>query len=242
MTQALNNGAWIVMIDELATLTEELITNTAAVLGHPDYKPAYQHRWGAYLVDGPKVNYNNLDVGLAYLLQANARIAPEFYPYLYVGPDTISQTYNYWRSNTTSHGARDIWLGQYFTGGAEDPNVPVAMRPAPNRLNWLMAYRAAWNSQSFIHPTFATYDRYLMSGTSDSYTAMKFLDRMFYVYKTRTGYGALIHDGNDGGLGSYKWEAATVLPTGRDEGFAESYGHYCVQHLSSSRLGLVPTP
>jgi hypothetical protein len=253
INSAFTAGAWYVIVDELAGISADLIATVAYTLGLPQYKPSYQHRWGVYIVHGPLVGYSSLDDpdnldsreggAITDLLKANARLLPEFYPYLWKNADLMCdcQIYNYWRSSSTSDGARDAWLGQFFSGAAPDVNVPPDIRPATNRLNWLMARRATLGSASIVQPVFGAIDKFLKCGTTSNDTAMRFLDRMFYVYKTRTSYPSLIHDDNDGGVGSWKWEDATS-PMSRDEGFADSYVHYSVNHLSSSRTGPVPAP
>ena len=78
--------------------------------------------------------------------------------------------------------------------------------------------------------------------------AAVFIDRMFYVWMTRTGQPSMISAGN-GGPGAYKWQdvAKTDLGygvgnTSRDLAWAESFDHYAVQGLASSRLGPVSCP
>lgn len=234
-------GASVVMIDELTLITEELIANAANVFAQPQYKPYYQHLWGAYIVNGAAVSYANLQVGLAYLFMANARVAPEFYVYYNHGANVNSHVFNYIESGG-SDGARDVWLGEFFSGG--DVSSPT---PSAYRLAWLIAYRAGWSSQSRVHPILGVTDNYLTSSSppASGDTAARMLDRMFYVFATRTGFGGLMRDTNDGGVGSWKWDAAAIggAYTGRDEAFAASYGHYCIApYLTSSRLGPVPPP
>lgn len=81
-----------------------------------------------------------------------------------------------------------------------------------------------------------------MFGVTDTYmdgtVPSIFLDRMFYVWVTRSGYRSFLLS-PAGGAGAYKWEAAAVGNTSRDLAFKESFQHYCIDGLTSSRLGQV---
>ncbi|MFN0249158.1 MAG: hypothetical protein ACKV2T_19900 [Kofleriaceae bacterium] len=180
--------------------------------------PQWAGRWGAFLSFG---NYPVLQDGINALLDANAIISLELYP----------SKASYCAAGSTG-GARDIWLSEQFIGNA-----------SLGRLNWLLARRAGRGSQSYITPLFGVGD-VLVGETNGAI----FLDRMFYVWATRTGHRNMILAAN-GGPGAYKWQTVAETPAGyginntsRDLAFAQSFQHYSVAGLTTSRLGPVPCP
>ncbi len=180
--------------------------------------PQWEGRWGAFLSFG---NYPLLGDGIDALLKANAAISLELYP---------RQT-EYCAAGTNG-GQRDIWLARQFNGDA-----------TLGRVNWLKARRALHSSSSQITPLFGVGD-ILLNGTSPAL----FLDRMFYVWKTRTSHSDLIRP-EVGGVGTYKWQPVADTPgrygvgnTSRDLAFVQSYNHYSVQGASNSLKGPVPCP
>ncbi len=117
--------------------------------------------------------------------------------------------------NTQGVAAADAYLRDHFRGynGAQ-------------WLVWLMNRRSQLSSQSRVTMMFGVTDAYL-SGP----TPYKYLDRMFYVFRTQSGFPSLMLAAQ-GGIGSYKWEntpgdAQRVTSTGRDETFRTSWNYYC---------------
>jgi hypothetical protein len=199
-----------VMIDELKPESMELIRGAAERM-RARYSQ-WSGRWGAYVVNGEAVAYPNLAPALDALLDADAIVAPEMY--------AIESHYC---AAGRDAAARDQWLADFFRG-----------TDRLGRFHWLAQRRADRGSHSELTVLFGVTDHYLDGPSPDV-----FLDRMFYVWATRTGYRGVILPDN-GGPGAYKWEAATVGSTSRDRAFAESYQHYGVQGRVDSRLGPVP--
>ena len=203
------NGPAKVMIDELKTDTLTQIQECADRMR--TVYPQWVGRWGAYLVNGESVSYPNLNPAIDALLSANAILAPE----MYVAMSSYCAA-------GEGAGDRDVWLGERFAGTA-----------TIGRFHWLVERRTYMSSASQLTPLFGVTDTY-MNGTSPSI----FLDRMFYVWATRSGYRTYMLSAN-GGVGAYKWEAAAVSNTSRDLAFQDSFQHYCIDGLTSSRQGQV---
>jgi hypothetical protein len=204
-----------VMVDELRSAEIDKVAACAARMRA--VYPELAGRWGVYLVHGVNVAYPNLQPAIDELLLADAALVPEMYParsqYCAAGANTLE---------------RDIWLGDYFRGSRGD--FPQG------RLHWLMSRRTALGSLSAVAPIFGVTDTF-MTGTQPA----RFLDRMFYVWATRSGYRSLLLSEN-GGPGAYKWEHPHTSNTSRDLAFSTSYEHYGVTGSTSSRLGQVPCP
>lgn len=178
--------------------------------------PQWAGRWGAFVGFG---NYPVWADALDALLEADAMLSLELYP---------SQS-EYCAAGANG-GERDIWLAERFTGNASF-----------GRLNWLLARKSMHGSSSFVSPLFGVGD-VLLDGQSPAV----FMDRLFYVWVTRTGQPSMINAAN-GGPGAYKWQDVADTPLGygvgntsRDLAFAESFQHYSVEGKTTSRLGPVP--
>lgn len=65
-----------------------------------------------------------------------------------------------------------------------------------------------------------------------------FLDRLFYVWRNKSGYGSVMLVENDG-VGAYKWDQPSMSNTSRDPAFQQSYDHYCALGETSSLKGQV---
>jgi hypothetical protein len=211
------DGPRYVMLEELHDGESEAFFLAIANDMKTSY-PQWAGRWGVFIGFG---DYPVWADGIDALLAADAILSLELYP---------SQS-EYCAAGPTG-GARDIWLSEQFKGNA-----------SIGRLDWLVARRALQNSESFITPLFGVGD-VLLDGNSPAV----FLDRMFYVWMTRTDHAAMISAEN-GGPGAYKWQDVAETPLGygvgntsRDLAFAESFAHYSVAGLTSSRLGPVPCP
>jgi hypothetical protein len=105
-------------------------------------------------------------------------------------------------------------------------------------LAWLVQRRSDLGSSSRITNLFGVTNAYV--GDVNGY---RYLDRMFYVFRTQSGYAGLM-SANAGGIGSYKWEntpgdAQRVQSTNRDELFRESWNHYCGTFATSARYTAV---
>jgi hypothetical protein len=212
------NGPRWVMFEELHNAESNTFFAQLATDLHMNY-PQWDGRWGIFIGFG---NYPAWSSAIDAVQKANGILSLELYP---------SQT-EYCASGTNG-GQRDIWLSEQFIGNA---NL--------GRLNWLIARKALNNnSQSFITPLFGVGD-VLLNGQSPAI----FLDRMFYVWMTRTNQPSMISAAN-GGPGAYKWQNVAETPLGygvgntsRDLAFSESFNHYSVNGLTTSRLGPVPCP
>jgi hypothetical protein len=154
------------------------------------------------------------------LLAANAHIAVERY---------VEQSW--YCAQGANGGERDIALARFFDGDA-----------SLARYSWLSDRRGALASRSPLTVVFGVTDRY-MNGTNPAI----FLDRMFYVWVTRTRNPAAISIAN-GGPGAWKWDPEHppggfgTSNTSRDLAFRESVQWYSVAGNRGSRLGPVPCP
>lgn len=231
-------GPAIVMIDELTSKSQELIARTANWAG-----PGWGDRWGVFLVNGPAVSYlalNQAPNGTEswpfnaidqLLLAARCRIGVELYAYY--GPSVGNKTslnWNYVRRpgpNDQTPGPlrpqaeRDDWLNQFIMGGR------IAYNMQYHRLGWV--YARSQGTGSVVHPIIGTIDKPLMfaymGGDYAPYPA-RFIDRMMWMIANNSARNTL-RDSNGGGVGSWKWETASVESSSRDQAFRESINHYC---------------
>jgi hypothetical protein len=202
-----------VMIDEVRSASKDMVAACARRMR--SVYPQWRGRWGAYIVTGEAIAYPNLQPAIDELLDAGAPLGVEMY----------AHQSRYCASGSTI-AERDRWLGDYFHGsrGAF----------SQGRFHWLAQRRRIRGSESQLTVLFGVTDDFL-----DGRAPAKFLDRMFYVWATRSGYRGTILDDN-GGPGAWKWDAPKMGNTSRDLAFAESFQHYSVEGRISSRLGPVP--
>jgi hypothetical protein len=108
------------------------------------------------------------------------------------------------------------------------------------RFHWLVERRAYQSSRSPLTVLFGVTDRW-MNGDSPAI----YLDRMFYVWVTRTRHPEALAIEN-GGPGAWKWTPRHVeggygtTNTSRDLAFVESVRWYSIDGHRDSRLGQVP--
>ena len=206
-----------VMVDELRANTRERI-HACAVEMAARY-PQWAGRWGVFVVHGKAVSYAALNAVptpvVDALLDAHATFSVELYP----------SRADYCAAGTTA-AQRDGWLEDFFRGG--QGAFPQ------ERFHWLVGRRTARGSASQMSLLFGVTDTYL-TGTNPGF----FLDRMFYVWRARSGYPSLLLAGN-GGPGAWKWHDQS--PVSRDALFRESFEWYVAAANLSSRLGQVPCP
>lgn len=181
--------------------------------------PQWRGRWGVYIVNGPAVHYAGYSAQIDALLDAGAMILAEMYP----------QAADYCAAGPRVID-RDLWLARFFRG---DENIA--------RLHWLVNRKADRGSDSHLSVVFGVIDRF-----HAPVTPAVFLDRMFYVFVTRSDHRELIDPAN-GGPGAWKWQAPAdgndnVSNSSRDLVFAEAFDHYLVQGRNDSRLGPVDCP
>lgn len=123
----------------------------------------------------------------------------------------------------------DLALARFFDG---DESMA--------RYHWLVERRAYHASRSPLTVLFGVTDRW-MNGESPAI----YLDRMFYVWATRTRHPEALAIEN-GGPGAWKWTPRHVeggygtTNTSRDLAFAESVRWYSIDGSRESRLGQVP--
>lgn len=206
-----DSAPMFVMIDEVRSESIQLVADAAVILAR-DY-PRWAGRWGAYLVNGEGVGYDGLNPAVDALLDANAVIVAE----MYADQDRYCASYD-------SAGSRDVWLAAWFAGESEGFG---------KRFGWLANRRNEMGSASQLQVLFGVTETY-MNGTNPAI----FLDRMFYVWMTRSGFPSTLSLAN-GGVGAYKWDDPYNSNTSRDLAFADSFDHYVVQGLTSSRQGQV---
>lgn len=206
-----------VMIDELRSDTKDRVHDCAQAM-RAKY-PQWAGRWGAFVVHGNAVGYPNLNTdptpAIDALLDAQAIIFPEMY----------ASRADYCASGATAS-VRDQWLEDFFRGS--QGAFPQG------RFQWLAQRKTSRNSQSQLGILFGVTDTY-MTGVNPGV----FLDRMFYVWRNRSGYPSTLLSSN-GGPGSWKWHDQS--PTSRDELYRQSFEHYAVAGMTTSRLGQVTCP
>ncbi len=189
------------MIDELRADSITKVADCANYLR--SLLPQWEGRWGVHLVNGEAVSHANLQPAVDALLDANAVLVPEFYP----------QRSRYCSSGGSA-AARDQWLADFFRGGQG------AFTQA--RFAWLVARRVVRKSSSQLSMLFGVTDAFL-----DGINPGIFLDRMFYVWVTRSAFRGTALVANDG-PGSWKWDLPYMSQTSRDQAFMASFNHYSV--------------
>ena len=215
----LNAGRSRVLIDELNPTAPgriDLIHDCAAALGaYSDY----WNRWGVYVMrTGSLQVLQSMQKALDAVLAATAIVAIEMYV-----------KYSTYCNNGTTTGARDIWLGNYFK---QRMDYLVARREAVRYPNWPL---------SPIHPVFGVTDKPASEDIDfmNCANAAVYLDRMFYVWRTRSGHPITI-DWEYGGVGSYKWQFGNLNVNTRDEAFRDSWMHSCYNKNATPRFGTQP--
>lgn len=172
-------------------------------------------RWGVYLAHQDVAPFDELTPALDQLLAAGATIAVEMYANHRVYCD---------RGPTCNE--RDAWLADFFVGGR-------GSSPRPG-FGWLERRRRVIGSRSRLTAVFGVTDAYL-AGPAPA----EFLDRMFLVWTTRTGFPEVISAAN-GGPGSYKWQRGHLDARLRGEAFTAAWDHYCRAGRTSPLVGPVP--
>ncbi len=198
-----------VLVDELRTNTQDTLLAFARRMAAR--YPQYRGRWGAYLGPGEAITYAAWTPAIDALLEAGAILVPEMY---------FSRE-SYCRAGAGA-GDRDIWLGRMFRGDERFA-----------RVHWLVQRARHLGSDSRISPILGVIDRFI-----DGPRPAVYLDRMFYVWMTRSEYPGLVLPEN-GGMGAWKWDGGAMENTSRDLAFAQSFDHYLVQRRADSRLGQV---
>jgi hypothetical protein len=197
-----------IMIDELERSSIDKITQVAALMRL--HYSQYTGLWGVFIentdVGDPDRYYGPKEGAINELLLAGAILAAE----MYIGK-------GYYCSQGSNYGERDVWLADWFRGDFG----------TWKKFAWLAEQRSNLGSSSHLSVVFGVTDS--MVGTSDAYI---FIDRLFYVWVTRSGFPSTL-DWTNGGAGAYKWEAAAVSSANRDNLFADSYNHYCFGNTSS---------
>jgi hypothetical protein len=204
-----------VAIDEINTnqTVNQKVKGAADILGT---NPTFWRRFGAYVIRAGSVNVlTDCQPAIDSMLAATGSILYEAYV-----------KHSTWCNNGTTVGAHDVWLGSYFN---ERMNYFAARRAAVSYPGW---------PPSFISPIFGVTD---IPGSDPDLNLLNctdkhaFLDRMFYVWRTRSGYAGTLNEG-EGGAGSYRWEIASVSSSSRDNFFRDSWNHYCRDMNNTSRV------
>lgn len=217
-----------VAINEIASGTNTTIAQAANLIG-----TGYPNRWGAFIeygsgATGPTFQLYSTAINAVYA--NHGRLLPELYP----------RYTQYWNCNGTTPCAtdtdRDNWMNNTFFRGT-------------GKLSWLMQQKPA-TSQSKVNPIFGVGNTFLNSTNETG--NQRFLDRMFYVFVTKSQYRSLALYTNDGGIGSYKWSGIdNVLGQGtvstRDNIFAILWKRYAGNATTAGALtpnwsGAMPAP
>lgn len=216
-----------VMIDEIEESSKDKLTVVAETLR--DHYPQYAGRWGAFIMnEDPSCSpcYGTKEAAVNAFLSANAVLAAE----MYIGRGAYCSCGGTC-AGTTSYGPRDIWLADFFAGDMVNRK----------KFAWLVQRRGELGSSSQLSVLFITVDGSV--GTSDAYI---FIDRMFYIWVTRSGFRSFLLASN-GGAGAYKWQYlnndgnVAVSSPNRDNLFADSFRHYCLDPGSTTSRFPDPT-
>jgi hypothetical protein len=181
VTGALDDNVGIfVAINEISVSSGATVAAAANIIG-----PGRANQWGAYVVyrsaaNGP--NFPEHAAAIDAVFANNGRLFPQLYV----------RYSDYWiNGNTDSE--RDAWMNATFFNG-------------PGKFNWVVQRKCQAHpiSQSLIHPVFSASDTLLVS--ADETKNARFLDRVFYVFASMSGYQPYIMWYNDGGPASYLWQ------------------------------------
>jgi hypothetical protein len=227
VTSAMADPNLFVAINEISNAANvtgtanTLIAQAAAIIG-----PGYANRWGAYIAYGSASSgpdFQPFITAIDAVYANHGSLLPEFYAG-YAGYFTSC-------SGCTNDGQRDVSLNSRFFSGA-------------GKLSWLMGRRPT-GSLSQVHPIFAVGTTVLTSA-NDANNA-RFLDRLFYVFVTRSGWRTLaLNAQNPGGIGSYKWDDqpwGTGTNTTRDNYFSILWNRYSIAGATTPNwAGAMPTP
>ena len=205
-----------VMIDELShtnAANRTKIKDCADILLH---NPAVRRRWGVFVIRAGSVNVlQQMQPALDSVFRGSGNVAYEAYV-----------QYSVYCNQGSNTGQRDIWLGNYFK----------------DRCDYLLERRDAVSlpglGKSFVSMVFGVTDK--PSGPTldlmNCNNAAFYLDRMFYVFRTRSGWSQLMHP-TTGGAGSYKWDFDNLSTSVRDSHFRNSWNHYCRDQKNTYRWG-----
>ena len=167
-------------------------------------------RWGLYLVNGPHVNYANLQPAIDRAIEKGATFGLEFY---YEG---LRETYVA-LSQVDGVKVADDFLREHYAG--------------PGRASWLMRRGLAITGEAArFFPMFSPIDRF--AGTKK---AGLWLDRQAFCWNTTNGFFrrmSMTH-----GIGSWVWDGDRISTTARDlvfNGTCEWYQNGSV----NSRMGV----
>ena len=206
-----------VIVDELrggAGTTMDRIADCAAWLRR-ERSDLDGGRWAIYLAHQDVAPFDALAPALDHVLAAGATIAVEMYA-----------NHSAYCDNGESPEERDEWLADFFVGGR-------GSSPRPG-FAWLEERRREIGSRSLLTAVFGVTDVYL-----DGPAPAEFLDRMFLVWATRTGFPRVISAAN-GGAGSYKWQRAHLDARLGDQTFTAAWYHYCGAGRTTPLAGPVP--
>lgn len=183
--------------------------------------PTWGAKWGAYVIGGGNIDYQvyeNNSFVFGKLFVNGAHLFPELYVY-YKNNGQPGSSYNYCGGGSDT-ASRDTWMALFFAGP-----VPGG---ATNRMNWLVSYRGGFgNPVSRIAPIFGVADRWVLGSGITETKAQAFLKRVFFIYRNRLPYFNQMFVGNQGGVGSYKWDSAVSVTT-RDQAWSDAFIHYCI--------------
>ncbi len=205
-----------VIVDELrggANSTLERVAECTSWL-HREHPALGGGRWAIYLAHQNIAAFDTLTRALDPALAAGATIAVEMYA-----------TQRAYCGAGGAEGGGDDWLADFFLGGrGSSPGAGFA---------WLAERRRHLGSHSRLTAVLGVTDDYL-----DGPDPFVFLDRMFFVWMSRTGFPGVLAAAN-GGAGSYKWQRGHLDSTTRDQRFAAAWEHYCRRGQTSSLAGRV---
>jgi hypothetical protein len=184
-------------------------------------RPDLRGLWGAFVGSGPRTAYTAFNPpdapAIDELLRADATLTLEFYP-----------RYSAYCASATTVSGRDQWMADFFRGES-------GKFPQP-RLRWLAARRRRLGSASRLTVLFPTTDVSPLDYLGRNEPA-DYLDRMFHVWATRSGFRGLMLAEN-GGIGTYEWDEAVMCVRGAT-GAADGLDSQAIADASIWTFGLV---
>jgi hypothetical protein len=211
--------AAMAMIDELAGGRGLVPKIADAARRLRTQRPDLRGLWGVFVGSGPRTAYTAFNPpdapAIDELLRADATLTLELYP-----------RYSAYCASATTVSGRDQWMADFFRGES-------GKFPQP-RLQWLAARRRRLGSASRLTVLFPTTDVSPLDYLGRAEPA-DYLDRMFHVWATRSGFRGLMLAEN-GGIGTYKWDEA-VIHRLRDTRFVECWNHYCRNGATTTLRG-----
>lgn len=177
-------------------------------------------KWGCFLYAAEGMDFRNAEPAIRSIMEPRAVICPTFYPTRAV----------YASKGTTA--AADAWLYAMMHTGTGSA--------VGGRYNWLwnLASSVPGNGPVPFSAIIGVTDTMTNGGSSPNYTKAKyFIDRAIWQFR-QTGPGQGTSAFGNGGIGTYKFDPATIADSTRDTSFKDSWYHYVYSGNTTLRPGV----